>query len=106
MRLRELTDLAATVVELIGNAEPNADVEVTTDRTEQALTRFANSTIHQNVADESAGIRLRLHLDGRTITLSSSTASTGDELSGFVDRALHTVRSGPADPGWPGVAPA
>ncbi len=106
MRQRELTDLAATVVELIGNAEPSADVEVTIDRTEQALTRFAKSAIHQNVADESAGIRLRLHLDGRTITLSSSTASTGDELAGFVDRALHTVRSGPADPGWPGVAPA
>ena len=31
-----------------------------------ALTRFANSFIHQNVADDDHTVRLRLHVDGRT----------------------------------------
>lgn len=106
MSSQPLVDLAAELVEVVAGAAPTADAEATTERTEQALTRFANSTIHQNVADESADVRLRIHLDGRTISLSSSIASMGgDGLSGFVERALDAVRSGPADPGWPGVAP-
>lgn len=99
-------DLAASVVGSVAAAAPGADVEVTVVRAEQALTRFANSAIHQNVADESATMSLRVHLDGRTVTLSTSASSAnGDSLTAFVSRALDAVTSGPADPGWPGVAP-
>ena len=106
MSSSDVADAAASVVEHVTGAAPSAEVEVTAERVDQALTRFANSAIHQNVADESADVRVRVHLEGRTITLASNIASMdGDGLSGFVDRAIAAVRSGPIDPGWPGVAP-
>ena len=48
-----------------------------------ALTRFANSVIHQNVADATTTVRLRLHLDGRTAA-GSTTVAAGDGLRGLV----------------------
>ncbi len=75
------------------------------DTTNLALTRFANSMIHQNVADETTTVRLVAHVDGRTVT--ATTTVTGDDaLRGFVDRTLDAARLAPLDPGWPGLAPA
>ena len=47
----------------------------------EALTRFANSAIHQNVADATTTVRLRLHLDGRTAG-GSTTVTDADGLRG------------------------
>lgn len=71
---------------------------------EQALTRFANSVIHQNVADESVTVRLRLHTDGRTAT-GSSTVTTADGLRDLAARTVAAARLCPPDAQWPGVAP-
>ncbi len=107
MSATDSVELAAALVAAVTARAGGADIEVEVTRAERALTRFANSTIHQNIADESAGVWLRVHHDGRTVTLSSSVSSMGgDGLSTFADRALDAVRSGPADPAWPGVAPA
>ena len=37
-----------------------------------ALTRFANSQIHQNVDEESADVFLTLHNDSKTVTMSTN----------------------------------
>jgi predicted Zn-dependent protease len=99
-------EIAANVVEVVAAAAPVAEAEATVVRTEQALTRFANSAIHQNVADESEIVSLRIHRDGRTVTVSTSAGSAQSAgLEAFVTRALDAARSGPADPGWPGLTP-
>ena len=59
--------VAGRVVELVRRrAGTSAEAEVGAYHTAEALTRFANSAIHQNVADATTTVRLRLHLDGRT----------------------------------------
>lgn len=99
-------DLAAQVLELVrsrGGAQVEAEVSV--DRSATALTRFANSFIHQNVADDTTTVRLGLHADGRTAA-GSTTVTTADGLRDLVTRTLEAVRVSPPDPGWPGLAPA
>ena len=98
-------DLAARVVELVARlAGSGAQAEVLVDRTALALTRFANSGIHQNVADETTTVRLRMHLDGRTVG-GSTTVTDADGLTALVERTIAAVPLTPVDPGWPGLAP-
>jgi predicted Zn-dependent protease len=68
-----------------------------------ALTRFANSLIHQNVAEDVTSVRIQIHHAGRTA--SAAATVTGEaELRNLVERAVETVRVAPHDPGWPGPA--
>ena len=98
-------DLASRIADVVKSAAPGAETEVSVDTTSLALTRFANSMIHQNVADETTTVRLVTHVDGRTVT--ATTTVTGDDaLRGFVGRTLDAARLAPLDPGWPGLAPA
>jgi predicted Zn-dependent protease len=98
------TQLAATVLELVARSAPGAEAEVVVRREDLALTRFANSHIHQNVADASVTVRLRLFVDGRTAA-GSTTRSDPEGLRSLVDRTLAAARLTPPDPGWPGLAP-
>src|SRR5205085_3698158 len=69
-----------------------------------SLTRFATSFIHQNVADLTTTLRLRLHLDGRTAG-GATTVTDAEGLRALVGRTLEGARLLPPDPGWPGLAP-
>ncbi|MFG3576553.1 TldD/PmbA family protein [Micromonospora chersina] len=98
-------DLAGRVVELVRRlAGPGAEAEVVVTRADLALTRFANSFIHQNVAESGTTVRLRLHADGRTAAGSGSLVDP-DGLTALVERTLAAVRLCPPDPAWPGLAP-
>ncbi|HEX8629336.1 MAG TPA: metallopeptidase TldD-related protein [Catenuloplanes sp.] len=98
-------ELAGRVVQLVREvAGPAGEAEVFVLHTAEALTRFANSTIHQNVADVTTQVRLRLHLDGRTAT-GSTTVISPDGLRGLVERTVGGARLLPPDAGWPGLAP-
>lgn len=68
---------------------------------ESALTRFANSFIHQNVAEEGTAISLTL-IAGDRVSTSSGTVAESD-LESFVERAAATVRVAPPNPDWPGL---
>jgi predicted Zn-dependent protease len=99
-------ELAGRVVEMVAAAAgPGAQAEVHVDHTALALTRFANSFIHQNVADATTAVRLRLHAEGRTAA-GSTTLTSADGLAGLVSRTVEAARLCPPDPGWPGLAPA
>ena len=99
-------DLAARVLDLVRrHAGADAEAEVLVARREYALTRFAVSFIHQNVADESTSVRLRLHRNGRTAG-GSTTVVDAAGLEGLVTRTLEAARLLPPDPGWPGLAPS
>jgi predicted Zn-dependent protease len=95
-----MTSYAEQVLALAAGAE----AEVTVTSGTLSLTRFANSFIHQNVADTADTVRLRLHVDGRTAA-ASTTVVTPDGLRDLVDRALAGARLRPVDKGWAGLTP-
>ena len=67
-----------------------------------ALTRFANSVIHQNVAEDAPRVRLRLHLDGRT--RGGPATVTDDRRPGRAGRARRRRRAAlPARPDLAGA---
>src|SRR6202047_1837750 len=60
--LSELQRIAAGVIDFSEADETEIEIDSTTD----ALTRFANNTIHQNVAEHTLSISVRAVVDGRT----------------------------------------
>lgn len=103
MSTPDQTDRATRALELAAAALPGAEVGVEVARHEMALTRFAESAIHQNVAEDVTTVRLQVHHDGRT---ASGAASVVDDagLAALVERVAASTRLAPADPTWPGLA--
>jgi predicted Zn-dependent protease len=97
--------LAGRVVDLVRRlAGPDAEAEAGVYHSAEALTRFANSAIHQNVADATTTVRLRLHLDGRTAS-ASTTITDAAGLASLVERTIAAARLSPPDHLWAGLAP-
>jgi predicted Zn-dependent protease len=95
---------AERLLDLVGRKATGAEAEVTVRTGTDALTRFANGFIHQNVAEDVSHVLLRIALDGR-VASSSLDARTDDEtLSRLVDNVVEAARIRSVDPGWPGVA--
>lgn len=98
-------ELAGRVVELVRRiAGPDAQAEVSATHLALALTRFANSFIHQNVAEATTTVRLRLHIDGRTAA-GSTTLLTADGLRALVERTVAAAALCPPDASWAGLTP-
>jgi predicted Zn-dependent protease len=105
MSRQQPLDLAGHVLELVRDrAGAAVEAEVGVNRQALALTRFANSFIHQNVAHDATTVRLTVHSHGRTASASTTVTSAGG-LADLVARTLDAVRLAPADPTWPGLAP-
>jgi predicted Zn-dependent protease len=98
------THLAEAVLELVRASAPGAEAEVRVGVTDLALTRFANSYIHQNVADSGTRVSLRIHLDGRTAT-GSTNGTDPDSLNRLVAATVAAAALLPVDTGWPGLTP-
>lgn len=96
-----LLDTCERVLRLVGT---DAEAEVTVTAGTDALTRFATSFIHQNVADAAARVHLRVALDGRVAEV-TATRSDDDALAVLVRSAIDAARLLPVDPAWPGLAP-
>ena len=79
-----------------------AEAEVAASRGRYALTRFANSHIHQNVADDHVGVRVRVVAGGRMASASTNRADA-EALDRLVEGALEAARLRRVDPGWPGL---
>jgi len=94
--------LCEQVLDVVGG---RAEAQVTAQQSRPALTRFANSFIHQNVAESASSVQLKLALpDGRVAT-ASTTRVDGDGLAALVEGALAAAALRPVDPDWPGLAP-
>ncbi len=94
--------LAERLVDRIGD---RAEAEVLINGGSLSLTRFANSFIHQNVGEDGDSITVRVSVDGRVA--SATTTRTADaDLDRFVDELLASASLQPVDPGWPGLAAA
>ncbi len=94
-------ELCERILQRVGD---RADAQVTVSRGPEALTRFANSFIHQNVAEEAVAVALTVAVGGRTAT-ATSTRTAPDAADDLVDRALEAAALRPVDPLWPGMAP-
>ena len=97
----DLLDVCERVLRLVGT---DAEAEVTVTAGHEALTRFATSFIHQNVADDARQVHLRVALDGRVAEATANQADD-DALARLVRSTVDAARLQPVDPGWPGLAP-
>ena len=88
-----LEALLATALELVSAGEAEA---IFTSR-DAALTRFANSRIHQNVAEHDATLRMRVMQDGRT-GVATTNRLDGEGLREVVARATAICRRATANP--------
>ncbi|MDQ2964856.1 MAG: TldD/PmbA family protein [Chloroflexota bacterium] len=97
--------IADRVVELVRSKAPAAESEVTVRGGTDALTRFANSFIHQNVSESVSHVLLRVAVDGRTAATSLDGPTDDETLGRMIDGVLEAARVRPEDPEWPGLAP-
>jgi predicted Zn-dependent protease len=99
-----LDDLVSTVLdEVARQAGPSAEATVRAEHAALALTRFAGSAIHQNVADERVAVSLALTVDGGRTATASTTRTRGGAVAELVAATLEAARLRPRDPEWPGV---
>ena len=98
-------NLADHVIGLVRARAAGAEAEVTVRRGQEALTRFATSFIHQNVAADVNHLLIRVSLDGRNATTSFDGPADDERLGPVVDDLLDAARIRPPDPDWPGLAP-
>lgn len=67
------------------------EVETIVSTSSQALTRFANNAIHQNVAEKSSNLSVRVRIDGRTARASTSRLDA-DAIRDVVEQAIAITR--------------
>lgn len=98
-------DLAERVLDRLGDGATDGDeARVRATRVRHGLTRFANSSIHQHVGEDTTSVDVQLVRDGRVVQL-SSTRTDEDGIAELVGRAREAVAAAPVDPRWPGLAP-
>ena len=90
----------AVVAKALAAGATEAEVLVTTE--DAALTRFANSEIHQNVSETSVGVNLRFAI-GRRIAVASSGRADDDGLRALVERAAAMARTSEELEDWGGL---
>jgi len=74
---------------------PETEIEV--DEVVDTLTRFANNTIHQNVAERSLTVSIRAVVEGRTARVSTNRLDQ-DSLATALEDAAFLAASQPRDP--------
>ena len=97
----DIVAICDRLVELVGD---RAEAEASASTGRSALTRFANSSIHQNVAGDYVGARVRVSVGGRVASTSTDRPDDAG-LERLVDRALAAAEMRAVDPEWPGLAP-
>lgn len=90
----ELKNLAARILKLSAADETEVEISFSTD----ALTRFANNVIHQNVAEQTLSISVRAVIDGRTARATTNKTDE-DSLRHVADTAITLARHTPKNPG-------
>src|SRR5580704_15336161 len=89
----EMRRLADKVFKLSDADETEVEIGVVAD----ALTRFANNTIHQNVAEQILTVSVRTVLDGRTAR-ATANKTDDDSLRRAVAASSRLARSQPKNP--------
>ncbi len=96
--MRKAQDLVTQILEIVGDhAEAGAYSRTGTS----ALTRFANSFIHQNVSDDVTDVHLTISLGGK-VASGSTTSVTTDGLGSLVERTIESASDQSVDDAFPG----
>jgi PmbA protein len=93
---RELQQIIRNVLRLAKIAGA-AEAEVHVDEVADALTRFANNAIHQNVAEHGLTVSIRTVAEGRTARATTNRIDE-DSLRSAVQASLSLAASQPRDP--------
>ncbi len=83
---------------------PAEQTEIVLLAGDEALTRFANSGIHQNVAETNAEVRVRAVV-GKRAGVAVSNRLEPDALARTLETATAIARLQPENPDFPGLAP-
>jgi len=94
---RELRSITERVLRL-AKCSGIAECEIHVDEVIEALTRFANNTIHQHVAEHGLTVSLRVVVDGRTARVTTNRIDE-DSLRASLESAVSLAASQPKDPG-------
>lgn len=98
---RQAAEACERVLELVdGRAEAVATAAFGTS----ALTRFANSHIHQNVTEEIGSVMVTVARDGK-VARAGTSRGDADSMAALVERALAAAALRPVDPEFAGFAP-
>ena len=94
--LSSASELKKTIdaVVLLGKISGADETEVHLDETIEALTRFANNAIHQNVAEHGITVSVRTVVDGRTARATTNRLDQ-DSLRTAVESSLQLAHSQP-----------
>jgi predicted Zn-dependent protease len=93
---RELRGIIETVLRL-AKSTVASETEVHVDEVADALTRFANNGIHQNVFEHSVTVSVRTVTGGRTARATTNRLDE-DSLRGTIEASLSLAHSEPRDP--------
>src|ERR1700730_629605 len=93
LRAEQIFESAAAAARSIGVR----DLEAMIGAGANALTRFANNTIHQNVAERTAYLSVRALVDGRTARVSTNLLDA-DGVRRAVEQAIPFARLQAPDP--------
>ncbi len=94
-------DTCDRVLALVGD---RGEALVTRGQGRSALTRFANSRIHQNMDGDDDHVRLQVVVDGGRSASATTTRVDDDGLARLVDGAIAAARLLPVDTDFPGLA--
>src|SRR6202522_3522823 len=89
----EMENLAERLLKLSDADETEVEIALNVD----ALTRFANNTIHQNVAEHTLSISVRVVLDGRTAR-TTTNKTDDDSLRRLIAAANSVAHNQPKNP--------
>jgi len=76
--------------------------EALVQRTDEQLTRFANSEVHQNVSESDTIVNLRF-IDGQRVGVASTNRLDDDSLRRLADTAARICRLQPEQPDFAGL---
>src|SRR5215467_4622481 len=93
----ELRKRADDILRLAKSAGAD-QTEVQIDETIDALTRFANNAVHQNVAEHGVSVSIRTVVDGRTARATTNRLDE-DSMRAAVQSSLQFAHSQPRIPG-------
>src|SRR5947209_17992957 len=90
------TKVRALLQKVLGYSQAD-QTEVVYLGTESALTRLANNSIHQNVAESNHKLRVRA-IAGKRVGVATTNRLDDNSLRGVTEKAPHIARLQPAHP--------
>lgn len=94
-------DMETTIARALAASDAD-ETEILAFQSDTALTRVANSEIHQNVAEANTAISVRAIVDNRIGTASTNRTEV-DALADAVKAAVANARVSPRVEDWPGL---